>query len=148
MNCHSPNHLNLKLYILCLHFKVYQLLEIRFPQTYNLPCKIQLPFLGGKSTFSNLDSGTPPHAPFKVFCLFPPPSSFLYHFLPNHPSSIQIPHLPTCLQVVGEYRQTQVCRTTCKDLEDWRKPSLRDTEDGPAPDHQSPPESRCLIDRA
>ena len=117
-------------------------------------------FFGSKSTLSNLDSSSLlPILPIQDLLLFPSPSSFLYHFLSNHPLPIQIPHLPTHLQVVGvqqtptwvgvlEYRQTQVCRTICKDLGDWKKPSLGDTEDGPDPDQQPPPESWSLKDRA
>ena len=145
-------------YILCLHLLGLSALRNSIPRNIQPTMKNTTPFLGSKSTLSNLDSSS--LLPIQDLLLFfPPPSSFLYHFLLNHPSPIQIPHLPTHLQVIGvqqtptwvgvlEYRQTQVCRTICKDLEDWRKPSLGDTEDGPAPDQQPPPESWGLKDRA
>ena len=142
---------------MCLHLLGLSALRNSIPRNIQPTMKNTTPFLGSKSTLSHLDSSF--LLPIQDLLLFPPPSSFLYHFLPNHPSPIQIPHLSTHLQVVGvqqtptwvgvfEYRETQVCRTICKDLEDWRKPSLGDTEDGPAPDQQPPPESWGLKDRA
>lgn len=51
-------------------FSVYQLLEIQFPQTYNLSCQVQLPFIWGKCTFSKFDSGTPGSRSSACFLLY------------------------------------------------------------------------------
>lgn len=118
-NHHPSNHMNLELRIFVYTVYVDQLLEIQHKIYY---INYHFPFFGVKVL-----SPTLIQVPSFQGLLFPSPSSFIQHFLPEHPikpSSIHSPHIPTQLWVVGEYRQTHRCKTDCDDLEDRTTPSL------------------------
>lgn len=85
-NHHLPNHLNLRLSILCLHF---QSLPTCRNSISNLPCKLQLSFLWSKYTFSTTLIQVPPSPAIQGLLLIS--SSIFFHLLfPSQP-----PNKPT-----------------------------------------------------